>query len=74
MRQENVDTDRNRDTVIMKVFQKYYRDGMDTIHFSMDDIRDAIKEVARKNPITARRMWPISDTNIRLEEGACPRK
>jgi hypothetical protein len=50
MRQEKVDTDRNRDTVIIKVFQKYYRDGMDTVHFSMDDIRDAIKEVAKKNP------------------------
>ncbi len=50
MRQDNARKERNRDTVIVKVFNKYYRDGMDAVPFTMDDIRDAIQKVSRENP------------------------
>lgn len=49
MSRENADKERNRDIVMVKVFRKYFRDGMDTVSFTMDDIRDAIREVSTEN-------------------------
>jgi hypothetical protein len=42
--------DRNRDKVIIKVFRKYYLPGSDEVLFSMDDIREAIRETAKVSP------------------------
>jgi hypothetical protein len=44
------DKDRNRDEVITAVFKKHYRKGAAEVPFSMDDVREAIGTVARKNP------------------------
>lgn len=41
---------RNRDAVIERVFQKFYSPGSAEVEFSMDDIRDAIAEVAKIRP------------------------
>ena len=38
---------RNRDDVIERVFEQHYRPGAKDIPFSMDDIREAIAEVAK---------------------------
>ena len=35
---------------MVKVFKKYYRDGIDAVPFTMDDIREAIQEVSREKP------------------------
>lgn len=40
----------NRDQVFVRTFRKRFRDGLKEIPFSMDDIRNAIQEVAAANP------------------------
>lgn len=41
---------RNRDAVIEHVFKENYRPGAGEVPFTMDDIRDAIADVARASP------------------------
>src|SRR5438093_10829807 len=41
---------RNRDEVIRRVFEKKYSPGAMEVSFTMDEIRDAIFEVARTKP------------------------
>jgi hypothetical protein len=41
---------RNRDEVIRRVFEQHYKSGAKTVPFSMDDIRDAIAQVAKEHP------------------------
>ena len=41
---------RNRDEVLEIVFDKFYSAGAVEVTFSMDDIRDAIREVSKKHP------------------------
>jgi hypothetical protein len=42
--------DRNRDTVIERVFKKNYQPGASEVPFTMQDIREAIAEVIKNNP------------------------
>ncbi len=42
--------DRNREAVIQRVFDKNFRPGAGEVPFTMDDIREAIAEVARNSP------------------------
>ena len=44
------DKGRNRDIVMIRVFQKRYREGLDSVPFTMDDIRDEIAVVSKTNP------------------------
>src|SRR2546425_10803277 len=42
--------DRNRALVIQRVFEKNYREGDTEVLFTVDDIREAVAEVAKENP------------------------
>jgi hypothetical protein len=50
MKKENQPSQENRDEVINRVFQRNYVAGATEVLFTMDQIRDAIAEVARNSP------------------------
>src|SRR5438552_11656163 len=47
---EKRSSERNRALVIQRVFEKRYRPGDTEIPFTVDDIREAVAEVAKANP------------------------
>lgn len=48
--QTSAEQTRNRDEVLTLVFQRNYTEGATAVPFTMDQIREAIAEVARNNP------------------------
>jgi len=61
------DKGRNRDIVMIRVFQKRYREGLDSVPFTMDDIRDEIAVVSKTNP--AYREKNVADVRYEFASG-----